>query len=70
MRKLKIKNRVGLHPVMSFLILSLGVIVLSGILHLFNVQTTFNQINPATGTYQVTTESINSLFNLRGLKYI
>lgn len=70
MRKLKIRNRVGLHPVMTFLILCFVVIILSGFLHLFNVQATFNEVNSISGSYQVTTESINSLLNLSGIKYI
>lgn len=70
MKKLKIKEKIGLHPVMSLLILCFIVIIVSGILSIFNVQSTFNQISVKTGEYQVTTEAVNSLFNLRGLKYI
>lgn len=70
MKKLKIKEKIGLHPVMMYLVLSLIVIVVSGILSWFNVQATYNQISPVTGEYVVTTEAINSLFSLSGLKYI
>lgn len=70
MKKWKNRQKIGLHPVMTFLILCLGVIVLSGILSLFNVQATFNQISTKTGEYQVTTEAVNSLLSLSGLKYI
>lgn len=69
MRKLR-KEKVGLHPVMVLLILSFVVIVLSGILRFFNVQATFNRVSPTTGELQVTTEAVNSLFSLSGLKYI
>ncbi|MDE6284305.1 MAG: AbgT family transporter, partial [Bacilli bacterium] len=70
MRKLKNRKKVGLHPVMTLLILCFVVILLSGILSLFNVQSTFNQISTKTGEYQVTTEAVNSLLSLSGLKYI
>ncbi len=55
---------------MMYLLLSLIVIILSGILSWFNVQATYNQVSPITGEYNVTTEAVNSLFNLSGLKYI
>ncbi len=70
MRKLRTKEGIGLHPVMTLLILCLGIILISGILNLFNVQSTFNQISLKTGEYQVTTEAVTSLLSLSGLKYI
>ncbi len=70
MKKIKTKNRIGLHPVMTLLILCFIVIIISGILSFFNVQATFNKISPTTGELQVTTEAVNSLFSLSGLKYI
>ena len=70
MKKLRTKDKIGLHPVMMLLVLSFATIVISGILRLFNVQATFNKISSVTGDFQVTTEAVNSLFSLRGLKYI
>lgn len=70
MRKLKTKEAVGLHPVMTLLILCFAIILISGILSIFNVQATFNQISTKTGEYQVTTEAVTSLLSLSGLKYI
>lgn len=70
MKKLRIKERIGLHPVMALLVLSFITIVLSGVLSFFNVQSTFNQISTITGDYEVTSEAVNSLFSLSGLKYI
>lgn len=55
---------------MMYLILSLIIIVLSGILALFNVQATYNEISSITGEYTVATEAVRSLFSLSGLKYI
>ena len=70
MKKLRTKDKIGLHPVMMLLVLSFITIIVSGILRLFNVQATFNKISSVTGDFQVTTEAVNSLFSLSGLKYI
>ena len=70
MKKLRTKDKIGLHPVMMLLVLSFATIVISGILRLFNVQATSNKISSVTGDFQVTTEAVNSLFSLSGLKYI
>lgn len=70
MKKLRTREKIGLHPVMMLLVLSFATIVISGILRLFNVQATFNKISSVTGDFQVTTEAVNSLFSLSGLKYI
>lgn len=70
MKKLRTKEKIGLHPVMMLLVLSFVTIVVSGILRFFNVQSTFNKISTVTGDFQVTTEAVNSLFSLSGLKYI
>lgn len=70
MKKLRTREKIGLHPVMMLLVLSFATIIISGILRLFNVQATFNKISSVTGDFQVTTEAVNSLFSLSGLKYI
>ena len=70
MKRRKVKEKIGLHPVMVYLILSLIVIILSGVLSWFNVQATYNQVSSITGEYSVTTEAITSLLSLSGLKYI
>mgnify|MGYP000599421014 CR=1 FL=1 len=44
MKKLRTKEKIGLHPVMMLLVLSFATIIISGLLRLFNVQSTFNQI--------------------------
>lgn len=70
MKKLKRKEGIGLHPVMTYLIMCLIIIVISGILSWFNVQATYNELSTVTGEYQVVTEPVNSLFSLSGIKYI
>ena len=70
MKKLRVKEKIGLHPVMLLLIFCFVVIVLSGILSFFNVQATYSKVSSITGDYEVTTEAVKSLFSLSGLKYI
>ena len=70
MKKLRVKEKIGLHPVMMLLILCFVVIILSGILSFFNVQATYSKVSSITGDYEVTTEAVKSLFSLSGLKYI
>ena len=66
----KFKERITLNPIMTFLILILSVIVLSGFLNLIGFEATYNKIDIVTGEYVATSESVESLFSLSGLKYI
>ena len=64
------KDRVTLHPVITFIILVVISVVLSGILSLFNISFSHPIVNEARMEYISVTESINSLFSLSGIKYI
>ena len=66
----KFKEEITLNPVMTFLILILATIVLSGFLNLIGFEATYNKIDTVTGEYTVTSESVESLFSLSGIKYI
>lgn len=66
----KFKGFKTLNPLMTFLILILIVIILSGFLNLIGFEATYNKINLETGEYIITSESVESLFSLSGLKYI
>ncbi len=66
----KFKGFKTLNPLMTFLVLILFVILLSGFLHLIGFEATYNKINVETGEYVVTSESVESLFSLSGVKYI
>ena len=66
----RIRNGIVLHPIMSFLILIAMVILLSGLLDLFDVSTNYNRINAKTGTVESVLVAVEPLFNLSGLKYI
>lgn len=66
----KFKEKITLNPVMTFLILILLTIVLSGFLNLVGFEATYNKIDVSTGEYTVTSESVESLLSLSGIKYI
>jgi len=66
----KFKERITLNPIMTFLILIFLIIILSGFLNLIGFEATYNKIDVATGEYTVTSESVESLLSLSGIKYI
>jgi aminobenzoyl-glutamate transport protein len=66
----KFKEKVTLNPVMTFLILIFATIILSGFLHLIGFEATYDKIDILTGEYIATSESVDSLFSLSGIKYI
>jgi len=69
-RRKKIKEKIALHPVMAFIVCIIVAILISGILSLFNASVTYNTLNATKLDYVSTTESVNSLFSLSGVKYI
>ncbi|HOP65618.1 MAG TPA: AbgT family transporter [Bacilli bacterium] len=66
----KFKEKVTLNPIMTFLILTLIVILLSGLLSWLGLETNYNKINANTGEYENVFVSVTSLLNLSGMKYI
>ena len=66
----KFKEKMTLNPILTFLVLIAGVILLSGFLHLIGFEATYNKINLVTEEYTVTSESVESLLSLSGIKYI
>ena len=66
----KFKERMTLNPIMTFLILILLTIILSGFLNLIGFEGTYSKIDVNTGEYVVTSESVESLLSLSGIKYI
>src|SRR5574344_921517 len=69
MRIKRIRDKIVLHPVMTFVILILITIILSGILTLFNVSATYNKVSNS-GTYIKEWVYIENLFSLSGIKFI
>ncbi len=71
MKKIKkIRDKVVLHPIMSFVILILITISISGILYLFDITGTYGSVNIKTTSLDTNMVAVENLFSLRGLKYI
>lgn len=68
-KKLKLK-KFYLHPVTIFILLTLLVMIISGILSLLQVQATYSTINPTTNELESTLVTVENLFGFDGLKYI
>lgn len=66
----KLKEKMTLNPIMTFIILIGVVIILSWFLNLIGFEATYKKINPNSGEYIQTTELINSLISIDGIKYI
>ncbi len=70
MRRIRrLKENLSLHPIITFCVLILITIVLSGILTLFNVSTTYNLVSN-NGSYIKELVKVENLFSLSGLKFI
>lgn len=67
--KLKLKKRL-LNPVTTYILLTFLVIVISGILSLFNLQTTYNVVDSAKVEITGVTAVVTNLFSFDGLKYL
>ncbi len=65
-----LKRRKKLGPIMAFIILTIATIVLSGILHLFNVQGEYVTVSRATGGLVNNVIEVKNLFSLSGIKFI
>lgn len=63
-------KKIKFSPIMTFIMLTLITIILSGILGFFNVQVEYKTINAITGQFEINVAEIMSLFSLGGLKYI
>lgn len=66
----KLKSKMTLNPIMTFLILILITILLSGFLSLIGFESSYKVINENTGEYKNVLVSVKSLLSLSGIKYI
>lgn len=66
----KLLQKIKLHPIMTFMVLIVFTIILSGVLSLFGVEATYSTVDPITKSYNQELVAVESLFSLRGLKYI
>lgn len=60
----------NLNPAMTFILLTILTLVLSGILSLVNMHSNYNTINEATGAYENNLVEVQNLFNPAGVKHI
>lgn len=66
----KFRSKILLHPMMAFIFMTLFVILLSGVLDIFDASVTYSKINLKTGNYEQTLVTVESLLSLSGIKYI
>ena len=67
--KLKLK-KFYFHPITVFILLTIFVIILSGILELFQAQATYNTVNVNTKELEPTLITVESLLSFDGIKFI
>ena len=60
----------NLNPTMTFLLLIVVTMFLSGVLSIFNFHTNYSTINPITNSYNSELVEVHNLFSLSGLKEI
>lgn len=65
-----IKKKISLSPMLSFIVLSIFTVILSGVLSFFNVQAEYSTVNSVTNELTTNVVEVQSLFSLYGLKYI
>ena len=68
-KKLKLK-RFHFHPVTAFILMTVAVIILSGIFSVLEIQATYSNLNLATYEIENTLVTVKNLFNYDGLKYV
>ena len=68
-KKLKLK-KFHLHPITVFLLMTISVVILSGILSAFQMQGTYNNINPSTYELEPKLVAVENMLNFSGLRYL
>ena len=64
------KKKIRLHPALVFLILTIGIMIISSIGSILNLETSYFVVNEATGDLNSQVVNINNLFNRTGLQYL
>lgn len=68
-KKLRLK-KFNLHPILTFILLIFGTLILSFILSLLQIQVSYNEININTLELESKLVSVENLLNFEGIKYI
>lgn len=64
------KKKVKLSPIMTFIIMTIIVIVLSGFLHLLNIQAEYSTVNTVSNEVVNNVVEVQNLFSTSGIKHI
>lgn len=64
------KKKVKLSPIMTFIIMTIIVIVLSGFLHLLNIQAEYSTVNTVSNEVVNNVVEVENLFSTSGIKHI
>ena len=64
------KEKVKLSPIMTFIIMTIIVIVLSGFLHLLNIQAEYSTVNTVSNEVVNNVVEVENLFSTSGIKHI
>ncbi len=64
------KKKIKLSPIMTFIILTFVTIILSGVLHLFNMQSEYSTVNKVTSEFVNNVVEVKNLLSTSGLKHI
>lgn len=64
------KKKVKLSPIMTFIIMTVIVIVLSGFLHLLNIQAEYSTVNTVSNEVVNNVVEVQNLFSTSGIKHI
>lgn len=68
-RKLKLK-KFYFHPITMFLVMTIVVVILSGIFSLFEMQATYNTVNINTKELEPHLITVENMLSLKGLRYM
>lgn len=68
-KKLRLK-KFYFHPITTFLLLTILVVVLSGVFSLFEMQATYNTVNINTKELEPTLITVENMLSLKGLRYM
>jgi len=67
---MKKKKRIRLHPALIFLILTIGIMIISSVGSILNLEASYYVVNESTGDLTSQVVTINNLFNRTGLQYL
>lgn len=65
-----IKKKIKLSPIMTFIILIVGTILISGFLHFINIQAEYSSVNSVTNDLTNNVVEVRNIFSFSGLKHI